>query len=263
MRNKQSTLLISSEHRVYRHLKDSGNCSSPPICHHSSLFLAAMPLIFGVHAWWVDPTQLCWYCMQTVQGVVEFLIKHKRFPCTLYSLLSWKTILFTGSFLLSLAICILPCLNGGRCVAPYQCDCPPGWTGSRCHTGKTPSTCIFFSHFVALLSMPRTTKLSTGKHKPAIIFLEDLLSPAANYFQSSLWWIFKILKKVFSQKGQTAFTRVLSAKSSREDTGFPKRRIKLDCPFQEELEFHLLLQHRQLTIKLTIKVQVLQRFFTT
>lgn len=122
---------------------------------------------------------------------------------------------------------------------------------------------FFFSHFVTLLSMPRTTKLSTGKHRPVIIFLEDLLSPAANYFRSSLWWIFKILKKVFSQKGQTAFTRVLSAKSSREDTGFPKRRIKLDCPFQEELEFHLLLQHMQLTIKLTIKVQVLQRFFTT
>lgn len=21
-------------------------------------------------------------------------------------------------------------------MAPYQCDCPPGWTGSRCHTGR-------------------------------------------------------------------------------------------------------------------------------
>ncbi|KAG7241562.1 hypothetical protein INR49_025482 [Caranx melampygus] len=33
-------------------------------------------------------------------------------------------------------ICILPCLNGGRCVAPYQCECPSGWTGTRCHSGK-------------------------------------------------------------------------------------------------------------------------------
>ncbi|PWA28849.1 hypothetical protein CCH79_00012875 [Gambusia affinis] len=33
------------------------------------------------------------------------------------------------------AICILPCLNGGHCVAPYQCECPSGWTGTRCHTG--------------------------------------------------------------------------------------------------------------------------------
>lgn len=34
------------------------------------------------------------------------------------------------------AICILPCLNGGRCVAPYQCECPTGWTGTRCHSGE-------------------------------------------------------------------------------------------------------------------------------
>lgn len=47
--------------------------------------------------------------------------------------------IFIKSFSISsLAICILPCLNGGRCVAPYQCDCPPGWTGSRCHTGRHP-----------------------------------------------------------------------------------------------------------------------------
>ncbi|KAF4019587.1 hypothetical protein G4228_011363 [Cervus hanglu yarkandensis] len=40
------------------------------------------------------------------------------------------------------AICILPCLNGGRCVAPYQCDCSPGWTGSRCHTAVCQSPCL-------------------------------------------------------------------------------------------------------------------------
>ncbi|XP_076145380.1 sushi, von Willebrand factor type A, EGF and pentraxin domain-containing protein 1 isoform X2 [Alosa pseudoharengus] len=40
------------------------------------------------------------------------------------------------------AICILPCLNGGRCVAPYQCECPTGWTGTRCHTAVCSSPCL-------------------------------------------------------------------------------------------------------------------------
>lgn len=35
-----------------------------------------------------------------------------------------------------LAICILPCLNGGRCSAPYKCSCPDGYEGVRCQTGK-------------------------------------------------------------------------------------------------------------------------------
>lgn len=65
---------------------------------------------------------------------------------------SWKMFFWTylsvciliKSFSISFpAICILPCLNGGRCVAPYQCDCPPGWTGSRCHIGKPPLTVCF------------------------------------------------------------------------------------------------------------------------
>lgn len=127
----------------------------PFVCYHSFSFLA-VPVIFAAHALWVDPTQLCWHCMQTLRGVVEFLIKHKFFSCTLYSLLSWEMIIFTGSLLLSLAICILPCLNGGRCVAPYQCNCPPGWTGSRCHMGKTPFTSIILTLFVTRLSIPST-----------------------------------------------------------------------------------------------------------
>lgn len=33
-----------------------------------------------------------------------------------------------------LAHCILPCLHGGTCVAPYRCACRPGRTGERCQT---------------------------------------------------------------------------------------------------------------------------------
>ncbi|MGH0125823.1 UNVERIFIED_CONTAM: hypothetical protein FKN15_024991 [Acipenser sinensis] len=30
------------------------------------------------------------------------------------------------------AVCAKPCLNGGTCVKPNRCACPPGWTGSYC-----------------------------------------------------------------------------------------------------------------------------------
>lgn len=76
----------------------------------------------------------------------DYLVSHTRFY-------SWKMvfehlnisecILIRFFSIFFLAICILPCLNGGRCVAPYQCDCPPGWTGSRCHTGR-PSFMVCF-----------------------------------------------------------------------------------------------------------------------
>ncbi|XP_073938618.1 epidermal growth factor-like protein 8 isoform X3 [Castor canadensis] len=31
------------------------------------------------------------------------------------------------------AICLKPCLNGGVCVGPDQCQCAPGWGGRHCH----------------------------------------------------------------------------------------------------------------------------------
>ncbi|KAG7270324.1 hypothetical protein CRUP_007025 [Coryphaenoides rupestris] len=40
------------------------------------------------------------------------------------------------------AVCILPCLNGGRCRAPYQCSCPHGWSGTRCHTAVCEAPCL-------------------------------------------------------------------------------------------------------------------------
>ncbi|XP_035879771.1 epidermal growth factor-like protein 8 isoform X4 [Phyllostomus discolor] len=31
------------------------------------------------------------------------------------------------------AICAKPCLNGGVCIRPDQCECAPGWGGKHCH----------------------------------------------------------------------------------------------------------------------------------
>ncbi|XP_021518748.1 epidermal growth factor-like protein 8 isoform X1 [Meriones unguiculatus] len=31
------------------------------------------------------------------------------------------------------AICSKPCLNGGVCTGPDQCECAPGWGGKHCH----------------------------------------------------------------------------------------------------------------------------------
>ncbi|XP_008934170.1 PREDICTED: epidermal growth factor-like protein 7 [Merops nubicus] len=32
------------------------------------------------------------------------------------------------------ALCWVPCQNGGSCVFPGRCACPPGWTGPACQT---------------------------------------------------------------------------------------------------------------------------------
>lgn len=34
------------------------------------------------------------------------------------------------------AICSKPCLNGGVCTGPDQCECAPGWGGKHCHVGE-------------------------------------------------------------------------------------------------------------------------------
>lgn len=34
------------------------------------------------------------------------------------------------------AICSKPCLNGGVCTGPEQCECAPGWAGKHCHVGE-------------------------------------------------------------------------------------------------------------------------------
>ncbi|XP_039739049.1 epidermal growth factor-like protein 8 [Pteropus medius] len=34
------------------------------------------------------------------------------------------------------AICAKPCMNGGVCIRPDQCECTPGWGGKHCHVGE-------------------------------------------------------------------------------------------------------------------------------
>lgn len=40
------------------------------------------------------------------------------------------------SFQMNPAICSKPCLNGGVCTGPDQCECAPGWGGKHCHVGE-------------------------------------------------------------------------------------------------------------------------------
>ncbi|XP_041475001.1 sushi, von Willebrand factor type A, EGF and pentraxin domain-containing protein 1-like isoform X1 [Lytechinus variegatus] len=39
-------------------------------------------------------------------------------------------------------VCVLPCLHGGKCVGPYTCQCPYGFTGSRCEHVLCTTRCI-------------------------------------------------------------------------------------------------------------------------
>lgn len=34
------------------------------------------------------------------------------------------------------AMCSPPCAHGGTCMRWNKCLCPPGWTGTGCHTGR-------------------------------------------------------------------------------------------------------------------------------
>ncbi|KAK6481044.1 epidermal growth factor-like protein 7 [Huso huso] len=45
------------------------------------------------------------------------------------------------------AVCAKPCANGGTCVKPNRCACPPGWTGSYCR--KDVDECSSGTHACA------------------------------------------------------------------------------------------------------------------
>lgn len=43
-------------------------------------------------------------------------------------------------------VCSRHCHNGGQCVSPDECRCPPGWTGPSCETGE----CVLVSKCVCV-----------------------------------------------------------------------------------------------------------------
>ena len=45
-------------------------------------------------------------------------------------------------FLIFLAVCSLPCLNGGTCVSPNVCACGKGWSGEHCHIPVCSPQCV-------------------------------------------------------------------------------------------------------------------------
>uniref|UniRef100_UPI00358E4E79 sushi, von Willebrand factor type A, EGF and pentraxin domain-containing protein 1-like isoform X2 n=1 Tax=Myxine glutinosa TaxID=7769 RepID=UPI00358E4E79 len=56
------------------------------------------------------------------------------------------------------AVCVLPCLNGGRCSAPYHCTCPRGWHGARCQQAICHNPCLHGGMCVA----PNRCQCPTG-----------------------------------------------------------------------------------------------------
>ena len=46
---------------------------------------------------------------------------------------SYCLLKFTLSFLVE---CKIHCRNGGTCVGPYKCSCPPGYGGTQCEKGE-------------------------------------------------------------------------------------------------------------------------------
>ena len=42
--------------------------------------------------------------------------------------------------MLCLARCAGGCKNNGKCVAPNQCSCKPGFSGSNCNRGRRDRT---------------------------------------------------------------------------------------------------------------------------
>ena len=47
----------------------------------------------------------------------------------------------TPYYIVHTAVCDPACLNGGRCVAPDQCECAEGWTGKYCQIREHNTFC--------------------------------------------------------------------------------------------------------------------------
>lgn len=58
---------------------------------------------------------------------------------------------------LNVVVCSRHCHNGGQCVSPDKCVCPPGWTGLSCENGECVSlsvcVCVHLSVLTLSLSL--------------------------------------------------------------------------------------------------------------
>ena len=48
-----------------------------------------------------------------------------------------------------IAVCRIPCQNGGSCTNPDTCECLPGWTGGQCQIGKALRHIHYMQHIHA------------------------------------------------------------------------------------------------------------------
>eukprot|EP00794_Sanderia_malayensis_P020175 gene20175-22150_t len=79
--------------------------------------------------WW-RRTSLRTIYKSKLKTVYHMMIKMKEFN-VYYCCNGWTR--GKGSNQCLIPICGIPCMNGGKCVAPDQCDCPKGFQGPYCN----------------------------------------------------------------------------------------------------------------------------------
>jgi len=84
---------------------------------YCSLMILTVESTAVTSSWWPSCrcSQVCW------SGVtyLTYLLKH---------------FVHATIFVLTAAVCLQKCKNGGECVGPNTCHCPVGWEGLQCQT---------------------------------------------------------------------------------------------------------------------------------
>lgn len=75
------------------------------------------------------------------------------------------------------AVCVKPCVNGGTCIRPNLCACPPGWEGYQCQTGKRAFACMttglplnVLTHICVLPWLQMWTSAASSSHAPRSVW---------------------------------------------------------------------------------------------